>query len=349
MKNQLKKNITLLILCLTMGTIACGCGKSNKEEVTITLMNGEEKLGTLTVGAGEKVKDYEKYESLDGYEFLGWFETPTFIASSKKDLSSDTFKENKTLYGSFKNTNVTEDKRPWTIVGTGKGDALTLSSWNNACDDKLVSFVATGKNPNEFTLTLDLFNGDQFQIIHDYDWTDQRGYGWFKDLDATMFENGGGLSGDDKSSNVNVLKDGNYTITIVTDPDNSALDSFTIVRNGDAVGKATEKETPKLTITDTTQVLIKGSWVSDWSENKELTRKEGTNTYSITMELAAGTEVYFMVWNDGKDTEIGLKGENVKDADSNALLEGGYNVKVKDAGNYTFTVDLDAFTISVAK
>ena len=349
MKNQLKKIATLVILCLTMGIMTCGCGNSSKEEITITLMNGTETLGTIKAEAGEKVSDYEKYEKQDGYEFLGWFETPTFIASSKKDLKTDTFKESTTLYGSFKNTNVTEDKRPWTIVGTGKGEALALSNWNNACDDKLVSFTATGKNANEFSLTTDFFNGDQFQIIHDYDWNDQRGYGWFKDLDATQFENGGGLGGEDKNSNVNVLMDGNYTITITTDPDNSALDTFTIVRNGDPVGKATEKEEKKLEVTDKTQVLIKGSWVSDWSENKELTRAEGTNTYSITMELAAGTEVYFMIWEDGKDTELGLKGENVKDDASNALLEGGYNVKVKDAGTYTFTVDLDAYTISVTK
>lgn len=353
MKNQLKKIVTTLILCMTVATMACACGKedSNKaaKDITVTLMNGTDTLATLSAKAGETVSDYEKYEKLDGFEFLGWFETPSFIESSKKDLAKDTFEEDATLYGSFKSTQATEDTRPWTIVGTGKGAALALSNWNNACEDALVTFQPTGKNTNEFALTVDLFNGDQFQVIHDHDWADQRGYGRFQDLDATQFENGGGLGGSDATSNINVIMDGNYTITITTDPDNAALDVFTIVRNGDPAGAAEEKQETKLEITDKTQVAVKGSWVEDWSENKELTRADGTNTYAITMDLEAGIELYFMIWEDGKDTGLGLKGENVTDDASKALLEAADNVKVKEAGSYTFTVDLDAMTISVTK
>ena len=213
----------------------------------------------------------------------------------------------------------------------------------------MVVLTKTENATNEFTITVDLFAGDQFQVIHDYSWTDQRGYGWFTEIDDAQFENGGGLGGSAKTSNVNVLMDGNYTITLTTDPDNSKQDTMKIVRNGEPVGAAAEKEEEApYVVSEKTQIVVKGSWVSDWSENKELTRVEGTNKYTITMELAAETELYFMVWDDGVDTGLGMKYENVTE-DSKAVLVDSYNVKVKDAGTYTFTVDADTMTIQVTK
>ena len=345
MKKQLKNVMTALFaMVLVVAMAACG-----KQEITLTFMNGETTLGTVVTQAGSAPVGYEVYESVEGYEFLGWFETPTFLESSKVDLSTATYEESKTLYGSFKSTQVAEDNRAWTIVGTGKSPALALSNWNNNCGDAMVTLTKTGNATNEFALTVDLFAGDQFQVIHDYSWTDQRGYGWFTEIDAAQFENGGGLGGSTTTSNVNVLMDGNYTITLTTDPDNSKQDTMTIERNGDPVGGAAqEEEEATYVVSETTQIVVKGSWVSDWSENKELTRVEGTNQYTITMDLAAETELYFMVWDDGADTGLGMKYENVTD-DSKEFLMEAYNVKVKDAGAYTFTVDADTLTIQVSK
>ena len=50
-------------------------------------------------------------------------------------------------------------------------------------------------------------------------------------------ENAGGLSGEDNTSNVQVKVDGNYTITLTTNPDNQAQDTLTIVRNSDPIGE----------------------------------------------------------------------------------------------------------------
>ena len=351
MKKQLKKWLGVIFSIMLVFSIAA-CGKDNTEEkadITVTFMNGDVTLGTVTAKAGAKLTGYETYETQEGFEFLGWFETPTFLSSSKVDMSTVTYEENKTVYGSFKSTQVTEDNRAWTIVGTGKSPALALSNWNNNCNDDVVTLKKTGNATNEFAITVDLFAGDQFQVIHDYAWTDQRGYGWFTEIDDTQFENGGGLGGSSKTSNVNVKMDGNYTITLTTDPDNSAQDTMKIVRNGDPVGAAAqEKEEAPYVVSDKTQIVVKGSWVSDWSENKQLTRIENSNKYTITMELAADTELYFMVWDDGADTGIGMKYENVTE-DSKAVLVDSYNVKVKDAGTYTFTVDADALTIQVTK
>ena len=113
-------------------------------------------------------------------------------------------------------------------------------------------------------------------------------------------ENGGGLGDTSSTSNVNVIMDGNYTITLTTDPSNEAMDTLVVTRNGDTVNAPVEvKEDEAYVVSDSTQLMIKGSWVADWSDVRELTREEGTNIFTITMELEADTEVCFMVYDNG--------------------------------------------------
>ena len=355
MKRKFKKITTILLAALVVAMTLCACQNTNEPEtVTVTFMNGETELGKEVGNKDELLKDYEKYETLDGYEFLGWFETPTFLESSKKDLGSVTFDADVTLYGSFKSTAVAEDTRSWYIVGAGTSEELEASNWAGSVEDSVkekCQLKATGEATNEFAITLNLYKGDQFQIIYDWQWTGQKGYGCFTTIDDSQMANGGGLGGSDTTSNVNVLMDGNYTITLITDPDNSLQDTLTIVRNGDATGEADKKEDEEDTyvVSDATGIVVKGSWVSDWSENKDLTREEGTNLFSITLDLDAGTELYFMVWDNGADTGLGMNATAVVDDASKALLEEAYNIKVKDAGTYTFTVDADTMTITVSK
>lgn len=356
MKKTIKKMLGIILACTTVMMSVCACGNStdDKEKITVTFMNGDEKLGEVTATAGEKLSDYEKYEKVDGFEFLGWFETPTFLETSKKDLKTVTFEKDTTLYGSFKSTNVTEDTRLWYIVGTGGNPDLAASNWAADVDDSVkeaCQLKATGKETNEFSITLNLYDGDQFQIIHDWAWDGQKGYGCFTSIDDSQMENGGGLGGTDDTSNINVIKDGNYTITLTTDPDNSLQDTLTIVRNGDATESAKEPETDDnaYAVTDATGIVVKGSWVSDWSENKDLERVEGTNKFTITMDLDAGTELYFMVYDNGADTGLGMNATAVTDGDSKALLEDAYNIKVAEAGTYTFTVDAETMTITITK
>lgn len=358
MKKSLKKVFGIILATATVMMSVCACGDSSeteKKEIVVTFMNGEQELGKVTANAGEKLTDYEKYETVEGAEFLGWYETPTFLETSKKDLKTVTFDKDTVLYGSFKSTNVAEDTRLWYVVGTGTSRELAASNWAASVDDSVkesCQLKPTGNNTNEFAITLDLYEGDQFQVIHDWSWDGQKGYGCFTTIDATQMENGGGLGGSDTTSNVVVVMDGNYTITLTTDPDNGLQDTLSIVRNGDANVAADEQPTePETTyeVTDATGIVVKGSWVADWSENKDLTRVEGTNNFTITMDLAAGTELYFMVFDNGADTGLGLNGSAIIDDASKQLVEDAYNVKVRDDGQYTFTVNAETMTITVTK
>jgi hypothetical protein len=231
-----------LVTIMVLGGLN-GCGKENvegqvKNEITITFMNQDESLGTVKAVAGETLDkaSYEEYEKVDNADFNGWFETPSFVEVSKKDLLSDTFDKDTTLYGDFRSNSVAEDTRHWYIAGTSTKGVLQHNNWaGDLSDEEKQAFelTPTGSNINEFSITLDLYEGDQFQIIHDWSWDGQKGYGKFTDIDEAQMENAGGLGGSDDTSNVQVKLDGNYTITLTTNPDNPAQDTLSIVRNGE--------------------------------------------------------------------------------------------------------------------
>ena len=363
MKKQSTSKLIAVILALILALSLCACekggngdsgsgsGQGTPAEYTVTFMNGDTKLGEVKVAEGGKASGYEAFESQPDSEFLGWFETPTFLESSKKDLSTLTVTGDMTLYGSFKSTNVAEDTRAWYIVGAStSGGILAGSNWANAgvaeADREAFRLQPTGNAVNEMSITLDLYSGDQFQVVHDWQWDRQKGFGAFTQIDETQMANGGGLGGSSDKSNVNVIMDGNYTVTLTTDPDNPVQDTMTIVRNGDPVS-APQVFAPG----PETTVSVKGSWVEDWSDLKELTRAEGDGyVFSIEMELDAGTQLCFMVFDGGVDTGLVLKDENVTDEASRALLgDAGGNIIVADAGTYTFTVDAGTMGVTVAK
>lgn len=347
----MKKRILVVILALAMvlGLVACGAPKG--KEITVTFKNGIKKVGEVKGEAGKVLAGWEGFSELADNEFLGWFETPTFLEASKVDLTKDTFEENTVLYGCFKSLKVAEDTRLWYIVGDGKSPVLKTSAWagGDVTDEgkKTCQLQLTGNATNEFAITLDLYAGDMYQIVYNWQWDGQYGFGKFTDVDPSEMESGGGLSGEASKANVSVLKDGNYTITLTTDPDNAALDTVVVKRNGDASYEGIVEDAPFVPGENTT-VVMKGSWVSDWSENIPLDATDKPLVFSITKEFAAGTELYFMVWDNGSDTGVGMKYSSVDEA-SKALLTEADNVKVAEDGVYTITADVNTYTLTVTK
>ncbi len=247
-KRVMNKAISIAATAMIATTVLTGCGSAaaapEAESITVTFMNQDETLGTVSATAGELLdaSSYESFESIEEGEFNGWYETPTYLESSKKDLSKDIFSKDTTLYGDFRANEVAEDTRLWYVAGTSTKGSLAINNWAAAIsDDEKAQFQLTSTgNPNEFSLTIDLYEGDQFQVIHDWAWDGQKGFGKFTGLDPEQMENAGGLGGTDDTSNVQVLQDGNYTITLTTNPDNEAQDTLTVVRNSDPVSEPAE-------------------------------------------------------------------------------------------------------------
>lgn len=147
--------------------------------------------------------------------------------------STDTANAGSTDDSAFESA--TEDTRKWYIAGTSETGSLALNSWATALsDDEKAEFELTPTgNRNEYTLTIDLYTGDQFQIIPDWSWSGQKGYGKFTEISDSEMKNAGGLSDSDDKANVEVLTDGSYTITLRTNPDDPSKDTLAIVRVGD--------------------------------------------------------------------------------------------------------------------
>lgn len=245
MKNL--KRVSFCMLAVMVMLMIAGCSSKDSDtdknaekavSISVTFMNGEEKLGTISATAGKVIDaaSYEKFQNIENFEWSGWFETPTYLEVSKKDLTKDTFSKDTTLYGYFKPTNLTEDTRKWYIVGesSDENSVLTAGKWAGPVEDDVKAkceLLPTNVNVNEFSITVDLHAGDKFQIIHDWQWEDQKGFGYVSEYDESQIENGGGLSAETNKSNICVLMDGNYTITLSTNPDDSAMDAIVIKKN----------------------------------------------------------------------------------------------------------------------
>ncbi|WP_248406119.1 hypothetical protein [Butyrivibrio fibrisolvens] len=92
---------------------------------------------------------------------------------ARRILKTDSFTKDTTLYGDFRAAEVSEDTRHWYIAGTSKTGSLALNNWAaDLSDEDKAQFelVPTGNAVNEFSLTIDLYEGDQFQIIPDWSW-----------------------------------------------------------------------------------------------------------------------------------------------------------------------------------
>lgn len=363
MKHFLKKlMVTAMSAMILMGlTAGCGSTDSSEEKYVISFYNADKLLGTVEIASGQVMdaSAYEVYAAQEGFELTGWYGTKTFIDASLVDLGAATFTEDTNLYGKFKSTDLKEDIRKWYIVGESDRGSIKVTKFGGSVDDSIKEgflLTSTGDGSNTFVITLDLFAEDAFQVIPEWSFDEQRGFGYVKEYDAADAESGYSQSGDDKKANIKVLRDGNYTVSITTDPENGAMDEIKIVRNSDtltnpeiAEEKPAEEAIP-FTCTDTTEVKIKGSWVSDWSEFRELSREEGTNVFTITTNLDADTQFGAEIFDQGEDAGIFMASDAVKDETSKSLLNTAEkNITIASAGSYTITVDLDAMTITISE
>ena len=67
------------------------------------------------------------------------------------------------------------DTRDFYILGNGAGALLKESNWGAVVSD--AHKLAKSETSNEYTITLDLYVGDEFQFAINSDWADQKGAG----------------------------------------------------------------------------------------------------------------------------------------------------------------------------
>lgn len=357
----MKKILALaLTLCLVCTLILAGCAGG----ITVTLMDGETQLDTVSVREGEAavIEDPVK----EGYAFMGWYVTPTLSRAYRGEAIT----EETTLYAGFVEHKA--DNRTFAIVGNGLSELLSASSWGNVINDEHYLTYDGSNGKNVYTITLDLLEGDQFQFAIDTSWANQRGAGYLTTVSydgVECFDNGGGIGEvSAKKANILVKQSGNYTLTLTTYPaadyydtedayyteegregfNLNPFDTITFVRNGDAEGGSSIEKI---------DYYIKGAVITNWEDRYDAQYKmtEDNGVYTLTIDLEAGDEFLFtsIFTIEGAEStgNLYLRYTNIADDASKALVSNtdSQNIVAPEAGTYTFVYDSNSETLTVSK
>ena len=353
------------VATMSLGLVACAPDEEGPEgnTHTVTFMDGETVLKTEEVEDGATVSEYTPTKDR-GYEFVDWFATPS--KNHEYDFSTP-ITEDVTIYAGF--TLFKDDTREFYVLGSGTSELLFTSDWGAVITDAHKLTKADGKN--EYSITMDIKEGDQFQFALDSEWSNKRGYGYLDTLtlaDGTEVFSGEGSVYDDsaKGSNIVCEYSGNYTLTLYTYPNEDyyntsgtgytedrkeiynigTYDKITWVRNSDVINDS-------VTITD---FYIKGASITNWADmyNSNTQMVNNGGTYTMSVYLKEGDQFMFTSRitkiEDGETTySTGseyIKAENLDDA--SAAYVGGEtgNMTALASGTYTFTYDGE--TLSVA-
>lgn len=356
-----------MALVLVLGMAAFAACKPDEPETpvfTVTYYDGTTVLKTEEVEEGSHATYWEP-EAKEGMEFSDWYVDAGL--NRVFDFEGEAITADKSLYAGYVAVG-TDDTRTWAIVGSGQGDILSSSAWGTVITD--VHMLEKTEGENEFTITLDLYEDDQFQFATDTSWMNQRGFGYIPLADRTMtvdgeevtpFSGGGGIGETaDKQSNIIVEYPGNYTFTLTTYPDEDYYDDNVnngqvSISNFDTITYEYNGPAAELSAT-VTEFYIKGQDITQWGDmyNPATQMTRVGSTYTLTVYLKAGDQVMFTSLNVDRETgesTVGTTYINVTNLDEESaslFTAAGNNMTVNTSGEYTFTYDADSKTLSAA-
>lgn len=362
---KLKWIVMALVLVLGMAAFAaCKQDEPETPVFTVTYYDGTTVLKTEEVEKGGHATYWEP-EAKEGMEFSDWYVDAGL--NRVFDFEGESITADRSLYAGYVAVG-TDDTRTWAIVGSGQGDILSSSAWGTVITD--VHALEKTEGENEFTITLDLYEDDQFQFATDTSWMNQRGFGYIPLADRTMtvdgeevtpFSGGGGIGETaDKQSNITVEYPGNYTFTLTTYPDEDYYDDNVnngqvSISNFDTI--TYEYNGPAAELSSTvTEFYIKGQDITQWGDmyNPATQMTRVGSTYTLTVYLKAGDQVMFTSLNVDRETgesTVGTTYINVTNLDEESaslFTAAGNNMTVNTSGEYTFTYDADSKTLSAA-
>ena len=362
---KLKWIVMALVLVLGMAAFAaCKPDEPETPVFTVTYYDGTTVLKTEEVEEGSHATYWEP-EAKEGMEFSDWYVDAGL--NRVFDFEGEAITADRNLYAGYVAVG-TDDTRTWAIVGSGQGDILSSSAWGTVITD--VHALEKTEGENEFTITLDLYEDDQFQFATDTSWMNQRGFGYIPLADRTMtvdgeevtpFSGGGGIGETaDKQSNIIVEYPGNYTFTLTTYPDEDYYDDnvnngLVSISNFDTI--TYEYNGPAAELSSTvTEFYIKGQDITQWGDmyNPATQMTRVGSTYTLTVYLKAGDQVMFTSLNVDRETgesTVGTTYINVTNLDEESaslFTAAGNNMTVNTSGEYTFTYDADSKTLSAA-
>ena len=360
----------VMTLSLTLG-VAAACAE-DETKFTVTFYDGTTVITEKEVEEGGKVAAFEPsdvgYEK-EGFAFDGWYATADFTFDWSFDTAID---KDTNVYSMW--TSSKEDTRQWTIAGSSSaGGPLAAIGWNGGpIEGENGNILKKTEGKNEFTITIDLYVGDQFQFcIQDEEgvWnTDDASGGGARGgqyLEENEYMSAPGTGLGDGQVNITVSVSGNYTLTLTTDAEDKNVGSIKVVRNGDAAEVTIDRSDYTWYIygnspaeTSAESVLAGTSWGANVTslqysayEMFKISDNEadGTGTWTQTWKLAEGDEfllAYCLLKEEGgiaaQDGTMfyypDIDEFNGEDAAFKKADGMGSNIVVVEGGTYTFTL-----------
>ena len=360
----------VMTLSLTLG-VAAACAE-DETKFTVTFYDGTTVITEKEVEEGGKVAAFEPsdvgYEK-EGFSFDGWYATADFTFDWSFDTAID---KDTNVYSMW--TSSKEDTRQWTIAGSSSaGGPLAAIGWNGGpIEGENGNILKKTEGKNEFTITIDLYVGDQFQFcIQDEEgvWnTDDASGGGARGgqyLEENEYMSAPGTGLGDGQVNITVSVSGNYTLTLTTDAEDKNVGSIKVVRNGDAAEVTIDRSDYTWYIygnssaeTSAESVLAGTNWGANVTslqysayEMFKISDNEadGTGTWTQTWKLAEGDEfllAYCLLKEEGgiaaQDGTMfyypDIDEFNGEDAAFKKADGMGSNIVVVEGGTYTFTL-----------
>lgn len=330
-------------------------------KVTFYDMDGTTELSAVEVKDGETVSEYEPEK--ENNIFMGWFGTPSL--THKFDFTTPITADTKIFAGFLEEK---EDTRSFAIVGSGTSPLLSTSSWGTVINEE--HYLTKAEGENVYTITLDLYEGDEFQLAINTSWHNQRGAGYFDTttLDGVEYfiNSGSAYSSETRRSNMKCAKTGNYTLTLTTypgadfyDTENeqyteekregfnlNPYDKITWTYNGDIKEEQTALQT---------SYYIKGAIVTGWGDLYDDMYKfvEENGIHTLVIDLEEGDEFLFTsLVQVGETSSVGneyVRYSNITDETSLTFVDGSasLNLITKASGTYTFTYNPETTELTV--
>lgn len=367
-----------MVLTLSLG-IAAAC-TDGEEGYTVTFYDGTTVITTREVAQGGTVAEFEPsdvgYEK-EGYNFSGWYATSDFT----HDWSFETAIEQDTnVYSMWASSQ--QDTRQWLIAGSSSaGGPLAAIGWNGGPIEGADGNILTKtEGKNEFTITINLYVGDQFQFcIQDENgvWNTDDANGGGARGGQYLVENeymsapGTGLG--DGQVNITVSVSGNYTLTLTTDAVDKNVGSITVVRNSDAPAVTVDRSDYTWYIYGNSAAETSAQSVlagTNWGANVESLQYSAYEMFKTSDNEPDGTGIWMQTWTLAAGDEFLLAYCTLKEEGGISAQDGtmfyypdidefngedaafrkadgmGSNIVVVEGGTYTFTltVTLDSAT-----
>ena len=363
----------VMVLSLTLG-VAAACAE-DETKFTVTFYDGTTVITEKEVEEGGKVAAFEPsdvgYEK-EGFAFDGWYATADFTFDWSFDTAID---KDTNVYSMW--TSSKEDTRQWTIAGSSSaGGPLAAIGWNGGpIEGENGNILKKTEGKNEFTITIDLYVGDQFQFCIQYyedgEWkwnTDDSNGGGARGgqyLEENEYMSAPGTGLGDGQVNITVSVSGNYTLTLTTDAEDKNVGSIKVVRNGDAAEVTIDRSDYTWYIYGNSSAETSAESVlagTNWGANVTSLQYSAYEMFKISDNEADGTGTWMQTWTLAEGDEFLLAYCLLKEEGGIAAQDGtmfyypdidefngedaafkkadgmGSNIVVVEGGTYTFTL-----------